>query len=253
MDTLTIDKKDTVVILTLNRPDKLNAINKAMIAELSEGLHEIRRDPLARCLVITGAGKKAFAAGADIAEMEHMDFSGAKTFAEKGCAVMQDIETLPIPVIAAVNGFALGGGMELALACDIRIAAENAVFGLPETSLGVIPGFGGTVRLSRIAGYAAAAEMIFSGKAVDAIRAQQCGIVSHVVKPEELMGYACSLAEAISRNAPLAVKAAKRSMRPAQDTAMENMLFAQLFLTKDQRTGMDHFLHKKKAEYFLGE
>lgn len=253
MDTLTIEKKGHVVILTLNRPDKLNAINQTMITELHDALLTIQRDPLARCLVITGAGKKAFAAGADIAEMEHMDFFGAKAFAEKGCAVMHSIETLPIPVICAVNGFALGGGMELALACDVRIAAENAIFGLPEASLGVIPGFGGTVRLSRIAGHAVAAEMIFSAGTIDADCAKRYGIVNRTVPLHELMEYTCGLAGKISGNAPLAVRAAKRSMRLSQDIKMENMLFAQLFLTKDRQAGMNNFLHKKKTEHFLGE
>lgn len=253
MDTLTIEKKDTVIILTLHRPNKLNAINQAMITELHDTLLDFRHDPFARCLVITGAGNKAFAAGADIAEMKHMDFFSARTFAEKGCAVMHSIETLPIPVIGAINGFALGGGMELALACDIRLASENAIFGLPETSLGVIPGFGGTVRLANIAGHAVAAEMIFSGNTINAESAKRYGIVNHITKPHELMEYACGLADTISHNAPAAVRAAKRSMRLSQDIKMENMLFAQLFLTKDQRTGMDNFLHKKKTEHFSGE
>lgn len=253
METIRIETKKDMAFITLDRPKQRNAINEQMLYELQEVCREIDGKKDVRCVVITGSEDgKAFAAGADIAAMESMSYKQAKDFAYLGCETMRMIERLKQPVIAAVNGYALGGGMELALACDIRIADDSAVFGLPETTLGVMPGFGGTVRLSEAVGYGRAAEMIFTGKRLNANEAQTCGLINACFEKNVLGQKVEEIAQTICNNAPLGIRNAKQSMRQ-QNYEMENMYFAQLFLTDDQKTGMRNFNNKKRTEYFSGE
>lgn len=253
MQTLRLEIQGDIAVLTFDRPKQLNAINTTMLEELKTSLRGLARDKSVRCLVFSGGEGKAFIAGADIAEMRLMEFQDAKTFLENGCTVMQMIEDMEMPVIAALNGFVLGGGLELALACDIRVAAQTATLGLPETSLSIIPGFGGTIRLPQVTGYAVAAEMIFSARTLDAEQAKEYGLVNRVVQKQLLMDDVMEMANRISRNAPLAVRAAKQSLRKAESTEMENFLCAQLFLTADQKMGMNNFINKRKTERYLGE
>lgn len=253
MDTVLYRRQADIGILELNRPKELNALNMEMLGDLYREIGEIGFDRTVRCVIITGVGEKAFAAGADIAEMEDMSFEKAKELARFGCKVFQAIEDIAIPVVAAINGYALGGGLELALACDIRLMSRTAQIGLPETSIGIMPGWGGTRRLQQVAGYATAAEMIFTAGKMDAEYALAHGIVSGVCDGKELMGRALALTEKICKNAPCGVQNAKRAMRKVNMDEVENLNFAQLFLTKDQRAGMDRFIRRQKAERYVGE
>lgn len=253
METIQLEKGGGVAVLELYRPHALNALNTEMLRELDATLTELEQDKEVRCLVITGSGERAFAAGADIAEMADMNEQEAKEFAKFGCDVFDKLENLHCPVIAAVNGFCLGGGMELALACDMRLASMSAKFGLPEVTLGVMPGFGGTRRLAKLAGTGTASEMMFTGGVVDAQYALEKGIVNSCCEDDELRGIARNLAEKIAKNAPIAIAAAKKSMWHAGATEVENTLFAALFDTKDQKTGMHNFVNKIKTERFDGE
>lgn len=244
-------------ILTINRKEMLNALNSQVIAELGEVLEEIPKADI-RCLILTGTGGKAFAAGADITEMAGLDAQGAGDFSLAGSAVMEKLETLPVPVIAAVGGYALGGGFELALACDIRIAAENAVFALPETSLGIMPGYGGVQRLVRALGLSKAKELVFTCDRVDAKTALHMGLVSRVVPLEKLMDTALSIAGRISENAPLGVRASKRvanrtvGLTLKETAGMGSAEFAACFGTSDQRQAMTAFTEKRKPDSFTG-
>lgn len=209
MQYLDYKEDNNIAILTINRPKALNALNSQVIAELTDLLKKVQDSDI-RALIITGAGEKAFVAGADIAEMKDLAPAEAKQFSEEGNLVMELIEQLPMPVIAAVNGFALGGGCEIALSCDIRICSENAVFGFPEVGLGILPGYGGVQRLSRTVGLGIAKELAFSTRQIKAQEALSIGLVNQVVPSEELMEKAEKLATKIAKNAPFGVRAVKK-------------------------------------------
>ena len=251
---LKIEEKGNIAIMTISAPKSLNALNSAILGEIDEYLDEFENGGY-RCLIITGDGEKSFVAGADISEMATLGAQQGETFGRKGSEVFRRIETLPCPVIAAVNGFALGGGCELAMACDIRICSDNAKFGQPEVGLGIIPGFSGTVRLARLVGMGMAKQLIYTGKALRASEALRIGLVNEVLPQEELMNRALELAGQIAANAPLAVSAAKLCINteydmPAEDAIVfENRAFGLCFNTEDQKNGMQAFLTKGKCEF----
>jgi len=255
MSTVLFEKEGFVGTITLNRPDKLNALNAELVGELHRVLAEVRRDKDLRALIVTGAGDKAFAAGADIAAMSTMTGPEAKAFGELGHAVGAQMETLAIPVIAAVNGFALGGGCEMALACDFIHASTKAKFGQPEVNLGVIPGFGGTNRLARRVGIGRARELCFTGDVIGADEALRIGLVNGVHAPEELLGKVKEIATKIASKGPLAVAQAKRVLLRGLDVPLptanelEVQAFAALFGSEDQREGMAAFLGKRPAQF----
>ena len=255
--TIKLENENGIWTLTLNRPEALNALNAELLGEISEALMMIGEKNFqeAKVLILTGAGEKAFVAGADIKEINQLGIDSAQKFAEKGQAIFRKLETLQIPVIAAVNGFALGGGLELALACDFIYASENAKFGLPEVTLGLIPGFGGTVRLSRILNLAQAKEWIFTGGMVGAQEALQMGLVNKVLPQAELLTTARKTAQTIASRAPVAVGAAKTSIMESFDhdidsaMAVEAAEFARLFATSDVKEGTTAFIEKRKAQF----
>ena len=244
---------DGVCTLAISAPKSLNALNSNLLKELDDFLDHLGADT--RVLIITGDGEKAFVAGADISEMQNLTEPEGVTFGKLGAQVFRKIETLPIPVIAAVNGFALGGGCELALACDIRIASNRAKFGQPEVGLGIIPGFSGTYRLTKIVGMGNAKEMIYTGRAIKADEALRIGLVNAVYEPEQLMEEARNLAARILKNAPIAVRYAKQCINEEYDLpadkaiAYENTMFGKCFATKDQKAGMTAFLTKSEAHF----
>lgn len=252
--TIRYEVKDSVGIATINRPEALNALNSTVIEELSALVNEIENDKALRALVITGEGR-SFVAGADIAEQCPLDLAGGRAWGRRGSALFRKIELLEIPTIAAVNGFALGGGCELAMACDIILASEKAKFGQPEVGLGITPGFSGTQRLARRIGAARAKELIFSGKMIKADEAKEAGLVNAVHAPETLMDAALEMAQSFAKNAPIAVKYSKacidRGLQTDLDSgiAMENELFAMCFGTEDQKEGMTAFLEKRPAQF----
>lgn len=254
-DNLKLEVTEPIALLVVNRPQVLNALNKATLEELKKALLELGDDPRVKVLIITGEGEKAFVAGADISEMADMDAKQALEFSRLGHEAMRMVEEFPWPVIAAVNGYALGGGLELALACDIILASENARLGFPEVTLGICPGFGGTQRLARLIGKAKAKELIFTGEMVDARKAFELGIVNKVCPQGELLKEAKELALKIAKNGPLAVKVAKRlineglegGLRRGEDLEVE--AWAILFSTQDQKEGMKAFLEKRKPEF----
>jgi enoyl-CoA hydratase len=251
---LKIAEEGTIAILTISAPKSLNALNSTILKEMDDFLTKFDCNKY-RCLIITGDGEKSFVAGADISEMANLNVAQGQTFGARGAAVFRKIETLHVPVIAAVNGFALGGGCELAMACDIRICSDNAKFGQPEVGLGIIPGFSGTVRLARLVGMGMAKQLIYTGKAIRANEALQIGLVNEVVPQAELMNRAFELANQIAANAPLAVKAAKLAINAEwdmdADSAImnESALFGRCFSTEDQKEGMAAFLEKRKPTY----
>ena len=250
-----LDRADGVATLTLNRPEALNAFNTEQLRLLEQMLAEVAADPAIRAVVLTGAGERAFAAGADIREMAALSPEGGLAFGRLGHAVTRAVEALPQPVVAAVNGFALGGGCELAIACDIRIASENAVFAQPEVSLGIPPGWGGSQRLPRLVGPGMAAEMILAGRRVAAAEALRIGLVNRVVPLPDLMPAAAELAATIAANGPVAVRAAKRLMALAFDgdpvvgLETECAVFGSVFGTPEQREGMGAFVEKRKPSF----
>jgi enoyl-CoA hydratase len=253
-DCIQIESRDQVTILTVSRPQALNALNRKAVAELSAAVEALGADG-ARAAILTGAGEKAFVAGADIAEMAHFDEREALRFAQAGHALMRKIEEARVPVIACVNGFALGGGCELALACDFIYASSRASFGQPEVALGVIPGFGGTQRLLRLVGLARARELIYTGRRIGADEALRIGLVNLVCEPAELLPKALATAKEIADKGPLAIRAAKRAIGvDAQGVVLaghmhEAQAFAELFKTHDQREGMAAFLDKRKPTW----
>lgn len=253
---ITYERETHIGVLTINRPEALNALNSQVLAEVSAQLDEIAESDL-RCLIITGAGEKSFVAGADIAEMKDLTSEEAAAFSAAGNEMMNKVESLPMPVIAAVNGYALGGGCELSLASDIRIAADNAVFSLPEVSLGILPGYGGIQRLSRVIGLAKAKELTFTTNRVKAEEAADLGLVNAVVPQGELMDYCKAMAEKIAANAPLGVRAAKavanRSAFVEQTRGMDIQAFGDCFGTEDQRNAMAAFVEKRKPTPFTGK
>lgn len=242
-----------VVKLTISSPATLNALNSTILGELEDFVDSLGPDTT-RILVITGEGK-AFVAGADISEMAHLSEEEGFAFGKRGARVFKKIEDLPFPVIAAVNGFALGGGCELAMSCDIRIASAKARFGQPEVGLGIIPGFSGTYRLPKLVGQGIAKELIYTGKMIGADEALRIGLVNSVVAPEELDAAVNALVSAILKNAPIAVGFAKACINENYDldvdesVALENRYFAKCFATDDQKEGMDAFLHKRPAAF----
>lgn len=255
---LLYEKKGAVGILTVNRPEALNAIDSALLDELYDKVSEIAADESVRCLILTGSGK-AFVAGADIGEMKDLSKQEGYEFGMRGHRSFTAVENLEIPVIAAVNGYALGGGCELALCADIRIASERAKFAQPEVGLGITPGFGGTQRLIRTVNRAKAMEMILTARTVSAQEALEMGLVSRVVPGEELMNTALALAESIAANAPVAVRNAKAAVRRSyareldEDLEAEAKLFADCFETEDQRMAMTAFVNKTPKTEFKGK
>lgn len=254
MDFITYNVEGAVGIITINRPQALNALNSQVLSELGAVIDAV--DPSkVRCLILTGAGEKAFVAGADIAEMANLNEEEGYRFSALGARVFRNIEILGIPVIAAVNGFALGGGCELAMACDIRIASNKAKFGQPEVGLGITPGFSGTYRLAKLVGQGYAKEMIYTGKAIRADEALRIGLVNAVYEPEELMPKAVEMAQKIAENAPLAIRYAKQCINDSYDLVAEDAMelesrnFGKCFATQDQKEGMAAFLEKRKPVF----
>lgn len=258
MEFITYEAEGQIGIITINRPKALNALNSTVLEELDKTLDAVDLQTV-RCLVLTGAGEKSFVAGADIGEMSTLSKAEGEAFGKKGNDVFRKLETFPIPVIAAVNGFALGGGCEISMSCDIRICSENAVFGQPEVGLGITPGFGGTQRLARIVGTGKAKEMIYGARNIKAEEAYRIGLVNNVYPLEELMPAAKKLAATIARNAPIAVRNCKRAINEGlqvdmdQAVVIEEKLFGNCFETYDQKEGMAAFLEKRKVEAFLNK
>ena len=252
MRNVLLEKKGHVAIATVNRPQALNALNSEVLTDLDELVEQVTADKDIYALVLTGAGEKAFVAGADIGEMSGLTKEGGVAFGKHGNDVFRKLETLPIPTIAAVNGFALGGGCELSMSCDIRICSENAVFGQPEAGLGITPGFGGTQRLARLVGAGMAKQMIYTAKNIKADEALRIGLVNAVYPAEELMEQAEKMAETIAKNAPIAVRACKKAINDGlqvdmdQAVVVEEKLFGSCFETADQKEGMGAFLEKRK-------
>lgn len=248
------EKNDSICILTIDRPP-MNTLNKDVIDDLKESIHKIKGDPDLRAVIITGAGEKAFAAGAEISEFLSCDEEQGALLIRKGQQIFDDLENLSVPVICAINGYALGAGLELALACDIRIIENHAQVGLPEVGLGIIPGYGGTQRLSRLIGGGKAKELIFTGRYVDAEEAKHIGIVEKVVEIGESLKEAMKLAETISQKAPLAIAAAKQSINEGKDLTLreginvEAELCSKLFGTMDLQEGASAFLERRKAKF----
>lgn len=249
------ETKDAIAVVTIDREKALNALNAEVLDDLKAAFDSIDTESV-RCVIVTGAGQKSFVAGADIAEMSGLDAQGGETFGKKGNDVFRMIETFPLPVIAAVNGFALGGGCELAMSCDFRICAEQAIFGQPEVSLGITPGFGGTQRLARLVGPGMAKQLIYTAKNIKAEEALRIGLVNAIYPAEELMAAAEKLAGQIAANAPVAVRACKKAINESLEQPMEEAvvteekLFGSCFATEDQKTGMQAFLEKKKGVSF---
>jgi enoyl-CoA hydratase len=244
-----------IYLLTVNRPQALNALNAATLGELAQAVAQVAADTAARVLLVTGAGDKAFVAGADISEMQQLTAEQAQVFSEKGMQVMHALEALPVPVIALVQGYALGGGCELAMACDWIIASERAVFGQPEVNLGIPPGFGGTQRLARLVGRARALELITTARQIKAEEALAIGLVSQVVPAAELRDRGMAVAHTIVAKGPVAVRLAKQAVQRGQDLdlanacAYETAAFALAFATTDQQEGMRAFLEKRAAQF----
>ena len=253
-DTVIFEKQGDVALITISRPEALNALNSAVLAELEEAVALVEKDTALRALIITGEGR-SFVAGADIAEQQPMDVAEGRAWGRRGSALLRRIEKLEIPTIAAVNGFALGGGCELALACDIILASEKARFGQPEVGLGITPGFSGTQRLPRRIGVAKAKELIFSGKMIRADEAERIGLANAVCPAEELLDRAMDMARSFAANAPIAVRYAKACIDRGMQTdiddgiAVENELFAMCFATADQKEGMSAFLEKREKHF----
>lgn len=249
-----LQKEEQVAVVTICRPKALNALNSETLKELDLVIDEIAKDDEIYVVILTGDGK-AFVAGADITEMKDLDVMGGRKFANLGNKVFRKLETLEKPIIAAVNGFALGGGCEISMACDIRIASSKAKFGQPEVGLGITPGFGGTQRLARLIGTGMAKQLIYTGDIINAEEALRIGLVNKVVEPEQLLEEAKVLAKKIASNAPIAVKLSKtainRGMQMDIDTALiyEAEVFGECFSTVDQKNGMIAFLEKTEKSF----
>ncbi|MBO6207215.1 MAG: enoyl-CoA hydratase/isomerase family protein [Lachnospiraceae bacterium] len=250
MEFVLYEVKDAVGIITINREKALNALNSQVLDELNATLDAVDLNTI-RCLILTGAGQKSFVAGADIGEMSTLSKAEGEAFGKKGNDVFLKIEKFPIPVIAAVNGFALGGGCEISMSCDIRICSDNALFGQPEVGLGITPGFGGTQRLARLVGAGMAKQMIYTARNIDANEAFRIGLVNAVYPQEELMAAAEKMAAGIAKQAPIAVRNCKKAINEGlqvsidEGVAIEEKLFGDCFETEDQRAGMGNFLKKK--------
>ena len=251
---LIIEKQEDICIVKINNPQAMNALNSTVLSELDCAFSQIESDQTIKVVILTGEGR-AFVAGADISQMSTMSSAEGKAFGEQGAAVFRKIEQLKVPVIAAVNGFALGGGCELAMACDIRIASAKAKFGQPEVGLGITPGFSGTQRLPRLVGMGVAKELIYTADIIGADEAYRIGLVNKVAEPEALMDQAIEMAKKIASKAPIAVRYSKEAInRGCQvdiDTAIaiEANLFGLCFASEDQKEGMSSFLNKKAPEF----
>lgn len=266
MEFVLYEEKGAVGILTINREKALNALNSQVLDELNATLDAVNLDTT-RCLILTGAGEKSFVAGADIGEMSTLTKAEGEAFGKKGNDVFRKLETFPLPVIAAVNGFALGGGCEISMSCDIRICSDNAVFGQPEVGLGITPGFGGTQRLARLVGPGMAKQMIYTARNIKAADAYRIGLVNQVVSAETdeagnvvksakeaLMEAAEKMASGIAKQAPIAVRNCKKAINEGlqvdmdQAIVIEEKLFGACFETEDQKAGMGNFLEKDKEK-----
>ena len=256
MEYVKLSAEGNVGVLTINRPAALNALNDQVIRELDEALDSIDLDQI-RCLVVTGEGQKAFVAGADIGQMSGLTKAEGEAFGKLGNDVFRKLETLPIPTIAAVCGFALGGGCELAMSCDIRLCSDTAVFGQPEVGLGITPGFGGTQRMARLIGMGRAKELLYTARKVKAPEALAIGLVQGVYPVEQLMEEALKMAARIAGNAPIAVRACKKAVNDGlqvdmdQALVVEEKLFGSCFETEDQKNAMSAFVEKRKPEPFV--
>jgi len=254
-ETLLYEVKDGIAYVTINRPKVLNALNDTVITELDQVFSAIKDDPQVKAVILTGAGEKAFVAGADITQLVGLNTLEGKTFAERGQAVFNLIENLGKPVIAAINGFALGGGCELAMACTLRVASTKARLGQPEVNLGIIPGYGGTQRLPRLVGKGRAMELVLTGRMVDAQEAYQMGLVNKVVEPEKLIEEAEGLAKTIMSKGPVAVKLAIEAVNRGLEVGLEEGLrieadlFGVCCSTEDKVEGTKAFLEKRKANF----
>lgn len=255
-DFVRVETTDGIRTLTVNRPEKLNALNSEVVAALDLAVAAAAGDTSLRCVILTGAGEKAFIAGADIGELAKLEPVAGRDHSRRGQAVLDAIERLPVPTIAAINGYAYGGGLELAMACTLRVASENAKMGLPETSLGIIPGYGGTQRLARLVGRARAAELVLtSEKGLTAAEAHRIGLVNQVVPPGGAHAAAVAIARKISANGPVAVRFAMEAIRTGLDMtladgqAFESALFGLCASTEDMKEGMTAFLEKRPAKF----
>jgi enoyl-CoA hydratase len=250
-----VERRDNIAIVTINRPDKLNALNAATVLEVRQAFESLRGDNGVRGVIMTGTGEKAFIAGADIGELSQMTPLSGVEVSRQGQDTLRLIETMPKPVVAAVNGFALGGGLEFALACHMRIASENAKLGLPEVKLGIIPGYGGTIRLPRVVGRGRALEIMLTGEMIDAQEAYRIGLVNRVVPQTDLIATAEQLVKKIAANGPvavgLAIQAVDNSYHATTEDAqrLEANMFGLLASTSDMREGMSAFLEKRAADF----
>lgn len=255
MESLSLSFHNHTLLLSINRPDKLNALNKTVIDALSKVIDDVYANAEIKSVIITGTGPKAFVAGADISEFLSLDASGGKKMAQFGQQhVFNKIENSPKPIIAAVNGFALGGGCELAMACHFRLASENAKFGQPEVNLGLIPGYGGTQRLTQLIGKGRAMEMIMTGNMIDATTALRYGLVNYVVPQDELINKSLSIAELLNNKAPRALAGCIEAINAVYDETKDGFeteinIFGKLFDTSDAKEGVTSFLEKRQAEF----
>lgn len=256
LENVILEKEGHLAIVTINRPKALNALNSATLNDLDTVLKDLENDTNVYAVILTGAGEKSFVAGADIAEMKDLNEAQGKEFGELGNKVFLRLENLNKPVIAAIQGFALGGGCEIAMACDIRIASETALFGQPETGLGITPGFGGTQRLTRIVGLGKAKELIYTAKNIKAEEAYRIGLVNKIVPLEELMNEAKKMALNIIKNAPVAVRLCKDAINRGIQVGIDEAVmieaedFGKCFATEDQSEGMTAFLERRKEKNF---
>ncbi len=256
MNFVKYEQDEMIGVITINRSEALNALNSSVLDEIGDCFDNIDINAI-RAVVLTGEGIKSFVAGADIGEMSKLSKAEGEAFGKKGNDIFRKIETFPIPVIAAINGYALGGGCELAMSCDIRICSDNAVFGQPETGLGITPGFGGTQRLARLVGTGMAKQLIYTAKNIKADEALRIGLVNAVYTQEDLLETAKKMAKGIAKNAPIAVRACKKAINDGLDVKMddaiviEEKLFGSCFETHDQIEGMSSFLEKRKEKNFI--
>src|SRR5712692_4250292 len=254
-DNILFEKKNSIAYVTVNRPKVLNALNMATMEELRAAFHDIKNDASLRAVIFTGAGEKAFIAGADIAELAKHDAVKGKEYTHRGQSVLNLIENLGKPVIACINGFALGGGCEIAMACTMRLASENAKLGQPEVKLGIIPGYGGTQRLPRLVGKGVALQLILTGGMIDAQEAYRIGLVNEVVSSAELIGRAEAILKQIAANAPLSVKYALQAVNNGVETSLSEGLLLEASLvaictsTEDKKEGTSAFLEKRPAKF----
>lgn len=255
MNNILVEKKDKIAVVTINRPKALNALNSETLGEIEQVVLELEKDDEVRVVILTGSGEKAFVAGADIAEMSTLNTVEAYDFGKRGQGVFTLIENSSKPYIAAVNGFALGGGLELSLSCDFRIASDNAKFAIPEVTLGVIPGFGGTQRLPKIVGLGRAKEMLTTGAMISAEQADKWGLVNRVVTQEELLPACEEVAKKITRNSAYAITGGLKAMNEANQIKQEDgleieaLMFGKAFTYPDQKEGMAAFLEKRRANF----